>query len=67
MGLELDRDRQEIIDQPERPLFLSTVKNWVIEALERRYEFLCQLDSAIKKMKPNGKQGTARKLKQRRP
>lgn len=50
MGLDLDGDRLEIIDQPERPLFLRTVKDWVIEALERRWEFLCKLDSAIVKM-----------------
>lgn len=50
MGLDLDGDRLEVIDQPERPIFSSTVKDWVIEALERRYEFLCKLDSAIVRM-----------------
>lgn len=50
MGLDLEGDRLEIIDQPERPLFLGTVKDWVIEALERRWDFLCKLDSAIVRM-----------------
>lgn len=50
MGLDLDGDRFEIIDQPDRALDSSTVKYWVIEALERRYEFLCKLDSAIRGM-----------------
>lgn len=47
MGLNMDGDRLEMIDPPERPLYLSQVKGWVIEVLERRYEFLCKLDSAI--------------------
>lgn len=47
MGLDLNGDRLQIIDQPERPLVWSTVKDWVIEVLERRYKFLCKLDSAI--------------------
>lgn len=47
MGLNLDGDRQEGIDPPERPIFWSTMKNWVIEVLDRRYAFLCNLDSAV--------------------
>lgn len=47
IGLDLNGDRLEIFDQPERPLFLNTVKGWVIEVLERRYEILCKLDSAV--------------------
>lgn len=47
MGLDLEGDRLEIIDQPDRAIVSSTVKDWVIEALQRRYGFLCKLDSAI--------------------
>ncbi len=47
MGLNLDGDRLEGIDPPERPIFWSTRKDWVIEVLDRRYAFLCNLDSAI--------------------
>lgn len=47
MRFYLNGDRLEIIDQPERLLFLGMVKDWVIEVLERRWEFLCKLDSAI--------------------
>ena len=50
MGLNLDGDRLEIIDPPERPIFWSTIKDWVTEVLQRRYEFLCNLDSAIVSM-----------------
>lgn len=47
MGLNMNGDRLEMVDPPERPLYLGQVKDWVIEVLERRYEFLCKLDSAI--------------------
>lgn len=50
MGLNLGGDRFEIIDQPNRTIVWSTIKDWVIEGLERRYEFLCKLDFAIVRM-----------------
>lgn len=28
----MDGDRLEMIDQPERPLYLNTVKDWVIRS-----------------------------------
>lgn len=59
MGLNLGGDRFEIIDQPNRPIFWSTIKDWVIEALERRYKFLCRLDFAVA-----GMEMTYRRLEQ---
>ncbi len=56
MGLDLDGDRLEGIDPPERPIFWSTIKDWVIEVLDRRYEFLCHLDSAILGMEMTDRQ-----------
>lgn len=47
MGLDLDGDRLEVIDPPERPIFWNTIKDWVFEVLDRRYDFLRNLDSAI--------------------
>ena len=38
----------DLIDEPKRTLTLSTVAEWVMNTTERRYEFLCNLDSVIK-------------------
>ena len=47
MGLDLDGDRFEAIDPPERPIFWNTIKDCVFEVLDCRYDFLRNLDSAI--------------------
>lgn len=48
MGIDLKGAALDLIDEPERPLTLSTVAEWVISTTERRYEFLCNLDSVIR-------------------
>lgn len=47
MGLDLDGDRLEAIDPPERPIYWNAIKDWVFEVLDRRYDFLRNLDSDI--------------------
>lgn len=49
MGIDFEGLRLDYIDEPDRPLVLSTVKDWVISTTERRYHFLCQLDSIFRK------------------
>lgn len=48
MGIDFDGPALDLIDEPERPLSLSMVTEWVISTTERRYEFLCNLDSVIR-------------------
>lgn len=47
MGLDLDGDRLEAIDPPDRHIFWNIIKDWVFEVLDCRYDFLRNLDSAI--------------------
>lgn len=48
IGIDFEGAALDLIDEPERPLTLSTVIEWVISTTERRYEFLCNLDSVIR-------------------
>lgn len=48
MGIDFAGAAMDLIDEPERLLTLSTVTEWVISTTERRYEFLCNLDSVIR-------------------
>ena len=48
MGIDFEGAAFDMIDEPKRPLTLSTVTEWVISTTERRYEFLCNLDSVIR-------------------
>lgn len=48
MGIDFEGAAMDLIDEPERPLTLNTVTEWVISTTERRYEFLCNLDSVIR-------------------
>lgn len=50
MGFDLQGGRLDEIDEPERPLHPSTVRYWFMDTLERRYEFLCKLDSRVREM-----------------
>ena len=56
MGLDLNGDRLENIDPPERPIYWSTIKDWVFDVLDRRYDFLCNLDSTILAMEKTYRQ-----------
>ena len=47
MGLDLAGDRLQSIDPPERDIYCHTIKDWVFEVLDRRYDFLRNLDSKI--------------------
>lgn len=49
MGIEFDGVRLDLIDEPDKPIFLSTVKEWVLKTAARRYHFLCRVDSIFKK------------------
>lgn len=49
MEIDFDGVRLDLIDEPNRPLVLSTVKEWVISTTVRRYHFLCRLDSIFRK------------------
>ena len=48
MGIDFEGAALDLIDEPKGPLTLSTVTEWVISTTERRYKFLCNLDSVIK-------------------
>ena len=48
MGIDFEGAALDLIDEPKGPLTLSTVTDWVISTTERRYEFLCNLDSVIR-------------------
>lgn len=48
MGIDFEGVALDLIDEPSRTLTLSTVTDWVISTTERRYEFLCNLDSVIR-------------------
>lgn len=56
MGLDLDGDRLEAIDPPERPIYWHTIKDWVFDVPDRRYEFLRNLDSKIVAMEKTYRQ-----------
>lgn len=56
MGLDLNGDRLEVIDPSERPIYWSTIKDWVFNVLDRRYDFLCNLDSTILAMEKTYRQ-----------
>lgn len=49
MEIDFDGVRLDLIDEPNKPLVLSTVKEWVISTTVRRYHFLCRLDSIFRK------------------
>lgn len=49
MGIEFEGVRLDLIDEPESPVFLSTVREWVLKTTVRRYHFLCRLDSIFRK------------------
>lgn len=70
MGLDLDGDRLEGIDPPERPIYWHTIKDWVFEVLDRRYDFLRNLDSKIVAMEKTYRQldqdDAARKARNRK-
>lgn len=48
IGINFEGPAFNLIDEPERPLTLSTVAEWVICTTKRRWEFLCNLDSVIR-------------------
>lgn len=48
LGIDFEGAAFDMIDEPKRPLTLSTVTEWVISTTERRYEFLCNIDSVIR-------------------
>lgn len=50
MGINLQGARLDLIDEPERPLHQSTIRQWFEDTLGRRYKFLCKLDSIIRGM-----------------
>lgn len=47
MRLDLDGDRLQSIDPPEKDIYWHTIKDWVFEVIDRRYDFLRNLDSKI--------------------
>lgn len=48
MGIDFEGPALDLIDEPDMPLFLSTVIEWLISTTERRNKFLCNLDSVIR-------------------
>ena len=50
MGIDFEGAAFDLIDEPKGPLTLSTVTEWVISTTERRYKFLWNLDSVIRKV-----------------
>ena len=56
MGLDLDGDRLQSIDPPERDIYWHTIKDWVFEVIDRRYDFLRNLDSKIVAMEKTYRQ-----------
>lgn len=49
MGIDFDgAPSMDLIDEPARPLYWSTVAEWIMNTTERRYEFLCNLDNVIR-------------------
>lgn len=50
MGIDFEGVRLDLIDEPIRPLVLSTVRDWVIDTTVRRYHFLCRLDTIFRKL-----------------
>ena len=48
MAIDFEGPVLDLIDAPSGPLFLSTVGARVVSTTERRYNFLCRLDSVIK-------------------
>lgn len=49
MGIELEGQMYDRIDEPDRDLYLSMVREWVLDTTVRRYHFLCRLDSIFRK------------------
>lgn len=49
MGIDFEGVRLDLIDEPDKPVFLGTVREWVLKTTVRRYHFLCQLDSIFMK------------------
>lgn len=49
MGIDFEgAPVMEMIDEPARPLYRSTVAEWIMSTTENRYEFLCNLDEVIR-------------------
>lgn len=49
MEIEWEGERYDRIDEPDRDLYFSMVRVWVLNTTVRRYHFLCQLDSIFQK------------------